>query len=170
MLFDMESRVFSKYFVRGCSSKPDVDKLDIDKLKNVSTNLSNLKSNVDKLDVPVDLSKLRDVVKNDVVKKDVYNAKIKNTEDKIHDITHLTTKTTRSAKINKVRGEVCNITNLATATSLTVVENKIPNVSNIVKKTITHKLVKMKRKILIIIMKNILLPQILIILQQKFFI
>ena len=56
----------------------DVDKLDIDKWKNVPTNLSNLKSKVDKLDihkilpVPVDLSKLSDVVKNDVVKKDIY--------------------------------------------------------------------------------------------------
>ena len=50
--------------------KSDVDKLDIDKLKNVPTNLSNFKSKVDKLDVdklvpvPVDLSKLSDVVKN----------------------------------------------------------------------------------------------------------
>ena len=31
--------------------KSDVDKLDINKLKNVPTNLSNLKSKVDKLDV-----------------------------------------------------------------------------------------------------------------------
>ena len=31
--------------------KFNVDKLDIDKLKNVSTNLNNLKSKVDKLDV-----------------------------------------------------------------------------------------------------------------------
>ena len=52
--------------------KSDVDKLDIDKLINVPTNLSNLKSKVDKLDgdrflpVPVDLSKLSDV-KNGVV-------------------------------------------------------------------------------------------------------
>ena len=49
--------------------KSDVDKLDIDKLKTLSTNLSNLKSKVDKLDVdklvsvPVDLSKLSNVVK-----------------------------------------------------------------------------------------------------------
>ena len=56
-------------------------------MKNVLSNLSNLKSKVYKLDVdklvpvPVDLSKLSDVVKNDVVKKDVYNAKIKNIED-----------------------------------------------------------------------------------------
>ena len=41
--------------------------------------MANLKTEVDKLDieklapVPVDLSKLSDVVKNDVVKKDVYN-------------------------------------------------------------------------------------------------
>ena len=31
--------------------KSDLDKLDIDKLKNVPTNLSNLKTKVDKLDV-----------------------------------------------------------------------------------------------------------------------
>ena len=55
----------------------------MDKLKNVPTNLSNVKSKVDKLDVhklvpvPFDLSKLNDVVKTDVVKRDVYNVKIK---------------------------------------------------------------------------------------------
>ena len=44
-------------------------------MKNVSTDLCNLKIKVDKLDidklvpVPVDLSKLSNVVKNDVVKK-----------------------------------------------------------------------------------------------------
>ena len=38
-----------------------------------------MKSNVDRLDV--DLSKLSDVVNNDVVKKDVYNAKMKIIED-----------------------------------------------------------------------------------------
>ena len=62
--------------------KYDEDKLDIDKdkLKNVPTNLRNLKSKVDKLNVDklvlvlVDLSKLNDVVKNYVVKKDVHNA------------------------------------------------------------------------------------------------
>ena len=71
--------------------KSNVDKLDIDELENVPTNLRNLKCKVDKLDVdtldtlvtiPVDLSKLNDVVKNVVVKKDLYNAKIKNTENK----------------------------------------------------------------------------------------
>ena len=54
-----------------------------------------MKSKVDKVDVdelvpaPVDLSNLNDVVKNHVVKKDLYNAKIKNIENKIPDITNL---------------------------------------------------------------------------------
>ena len=49
--------------------KSDVDKLDIDKQKNLPNELNNLKSKVDKLDVdklipvPVDLSRLSDVVK-----------------------------------------------------------------------------------------------------------
>ena len=65
-----------------------------------------MKSKVDKLDVdklapvPVGLSKLSDVVENDVVKKDVYNAKIKNIEDKIPDITNLATNSSLNAKIN----------------------------------------------------------------------
>ena len=48
--------------------KTEVDKLDIDKLKSLPTNLSNLKSKLDKLDIaklettPVDLSKLSNVV------------------------------------------------------------------------------------------------------------
>ena len=76
----------------------NVDILDIDKLKNIP---NNLKSKVDKLDVvkllavPVDLSWLSNVVKNDVVKKGLYNAKIKNIEDKIPNITNLATKTTQ---------------------------------------------------------------------------
>ena len=121
--------------------KAEVDKLDIDKLKSVPTNLSNLKSKVDKLDIgklettPVDLSKLSNVVKNDVVKKTEYNAKIKNIEDKIPDITNIATKTNLNAKINEVKAEIPSITNLTTTTALTSVKNKIPNVSYLVRKT-----------------------------------
>ena len=49
--------------------KSNVDKLDINKLKNIPTNLSNLKSKVDELDVvklllvSFDSSKLSDLVK-----------------------------------------------------------------------------------------------------------
>ena len=92
----------------------NVDTLDIDKLKNAPKNLSNLKGKVDKLDVDklvpvtVDLSKLSDVVKNNVVKKDVYNAKIKNVKDKIPDITNVATNTSLNAEINAVQSEICN--------------------------------------------------------------
>ena len=118
--------------------KSNVDKLDLHELKNVPTNWSNLKTKVDKLDViklvpvPVDLSKLCDLVKNDVVKKHVYNAKIKSIEDKIPDITNLATKTTSNA-----------------------VESKIPIVSNLIKNLTTkQKLMKLKIKLLILIMIN----------------
>ena len=76
-------------------------------MKNVLTNLRNLKSKVDKLDVsklvppPVNLSKLSDFVKNDVFTKDVYNTKMKKIEDKIPDITNLAT--LLDAKMNEVK-------------------------------------------------------------------
>ena len=65
------------------SLKFDVDKLDINKLKDVPSNLSNWESKVDNLDVdklvpdPVDLSKLGDVLKKDVVKKTEENEFVK---------------------------------------------------------------------------------------------
>ena len=77
--------------------KSKVDKLDVDKL----------------VPVPVDLSKLSDVVKNDFFKKDVYNTKIKDIEDKIPDITNLAANTTSNAKINNVKNGMPSITNLS---------------------------------------------------------
>ena len=62
--------------------------------------------------VPIDLSRLSDVVKNDAVEKDVYNAKIKNIEDKILGITKLATKTALNAKTNEVKDEIPSITYL----------------------------------------------------------
>ena len=59
--------------------KTEVDKLDINKLVNVSTSLDDLKTRVDKLDVgklktvPVDLKKLSDVTANEVVKNTKFN-------------------------------------------------------------------------------------------------
>ena len=153
-----------------------------------------MKNKVDKLDVdnlvpvPVDLNKLSEVVENDVLKRDVYNAKIKNIEDKIADITNLATNTTfndktnevkyeipsitnlastaaLTVKINNVKNKIPNINNLATTTALTAVEKKIPNLSNLVKKVTTiQKLVKLP---LIMIMINILLLKNLISYQQK---
>ena len=108
--------------------KSDVDKLDLDKLKNIPTNLSNLKSKVDGLDVdklvsvPVDLSTLSDAVKMMLLK----------VPDKIPDIPNLATNALLNLKINEVKGKISNITNLATTSSLSAVENKIPSVSNLV--------------------------------------
>ena len=73
--------------------------------------------------VPVDLSKLINVVKNDVIKKDAYNAKIKSIEDEIPDITNLGTNTTLNAKINEVKSKTPSIANLATTAALNATEN-----------------------------------------------
>ena len=115
--------------------------MDIDKLKSLPTNLSNLKTEVDKLDidklapVPADLSKLSNVVHNEVVKKTEYDAKIKNIEDKIPDISNLATKSNLNRKINEVKNKIPSITGLATTFALTAVENEIPSTNNLVKKT-----------------------------------
>ena len=71
--------------------------------------------------------------------------------------------------LKQVTGEIPNCSNLATTSALTAVENKIHSVSNLVKKlTIIQKLMKLKRKLLITAMINILLLQNLISLWQKF--
>ena len=141
----------------------------------LKTNSANLKTEVDKLDinksvpVPVDLSKLSDLVKNDFVKITGYNAKITEIENKTRNISNLATKnvlntvenkipntsglakkTYYNTKITEIEGKIPDISNLATKTALTFVENKIPSVSNLVKKqTITLKLQKLKINLLI---------------------
>ena len=123
--------------------------------------------NVDRLvPNPVDLSKLSDVVKYIVVQEDVYNAKIKNIEDKISDITNAATHASLNAKINEVKGETPNVTNLMITNDLSAL-----SVSNLVKKlTITQNLMTRKRKLLIIITINILRLQNLIIFRKNFLI
>ena len=96
-----------------------VDKLDVDKL----------------VPVPIDFSKLSEVVKS-VVEKHVYNAKIKNIEDKIPDSTNVATNTTLNAKKNEIKTKIPSITNLATTAALTNVANKIPNVIDLEKTNI----------------------------------
>ena len=86
----------------------------------LKTNLANLKTEVDKLDidklvpVPVDLSKLSDVVKTDVVKKDVYDKLV--TKVNSIDTSGFVLKTKYDADISEL-------------------ENKIPDTSSLVKKT-----------------------------------
>ena len=106
--------------------------------------------------VPVDLSKLSDVIKNDVVKKTdcsklvakadnidttgfvlktKYDTDTSELQNKIPDTSGLVKKTDYDVKIAEIEGKIPNVGNLATKTSLTTVENKIRSVSNFVKKT-----------------------------------
>ena len=98
------------------------------------------------------MSKLIDVVKNDVVKKAAYEklgVKVNNIdtsdfvlktkyqtdktelEKKIPDLTDFVKKT----KPTELENEILNFSSLVTKTALTAVENKIPSVSSLVKKT-----------------------------------
>ena len=132
--------------------------MDIDKFKNVPNSSSYLKNKVDKLHVdklvpvPVDLSKQSDVVKNDVVEKDVYNAKIKNIEHKIPDITNVATNTTLNAKLNDIKNKIPDITNLAATAAFTTVGKKVPCVSGLIKKAdYDAKIPQMGRNILLLV-------------------
>ena len=96
----------------------------------LKSNLDNLKTEVDKLDIdklkplPDDVSKLSNVVANEVIKKTDYNNKITEIEGKIPDISNLATKTALTIVENKVP----NISGLVTKTELSAVENKIPDI------------------------------------------
>ena len=105
----------------------------------LKTSLANLKSEVDKLVVdklkplPTDLSKLSDAVKSDVVKKTDYN-KLVTMVDNI-DTSGLIKKTDYYTKITEIKDKIPDTNNLATKTALTSVENKIPDISNLATKT-----------------------------------
>ena len=188
-----------KTFGRGINIKLDLSnyatKTDIKNISHVDTssfalktNLATLKTEVDKLNidklvpVPVDLSKLSDVVKNDVVKKTLYDklvVKANNMdtsgfmlktkydtdkwelENKIP--SDLVKKADYSSNITEIENKIPDVINLATKTALTTEENKIPSVTNLVKKQIiTLKLQKLKINLIITIIINILLLQNLI--------
>ena len=152
----------------------------------LKTNLANLKTKVDKLDidklatVSADLSKLSNVVKNNVVKKTVYdklaakvdnidtsglvkktdyNTKITKIEDKIPDSSSFVKKTDYNTKITEIEGNIPDISGLATETALKTVEYKIPSITGLVKKkeTIILRLLILKINSIIMIMINMLL-------------
>ena len=99
----------------------------------LKTNLASLKTEVDKLDidklvpVPVDLSKLSDVVKNDIVKKTAYDKLV----TKLNNI--YTSDFVLETKYN---------------TDKTELENKIPDVTIFLKKV---KLTELEKKFLILV-------------------
>ena len=63
--------------------------------------------------------------------------------------------------VKKAKLTELDVNSLATKTAITAVENKIPSVSSLVEKkqTMTQKLLKLKRNLLIIIMTNITTPE-----------
>ena len=141
----------------------------------LKTNVANLKNKVDKLDidklapVPVDLSKLSDLVKNDNIKKAEYNKlvnKVNNIDTsgfilnkkhnadklelqkKIPDTSNLIKKSDYITEISEIENKIPDISNLATKTALAAVENKIPNTNNLVMKTDNNaKITEIKNKI-----------------------
>ena len=160
-------------FGRNINVKVDLSnyatKADIKNISLVDTssfalkkNLARLKTEIDKLDidklvpVPVDLSKLSDVAKNDTVKKTVYDKLVEKvnkidtsgfalkskydtdkseSEKKISDTSGIVKKTDYNAKITEIENEIPGTNGLATNAALTAVENKIPDVSSLVNKT-----------------------------------
>ena len=106
--------------------------------------------------IPVDLSKLSDVVKNDVVVKTVYDKLVtkinsidtssfvlktnydrdnSEIENKIPDNSGLVKKADCSTKITEIEDKMPRISGFATNATLTAVENKIPNISSLVQKS-----------------------------------
>ena len=115
----------------------------------LKSNLASLKSEVDKTGddklktVPVDLSKLSNVVTNDVVKKTVYNklvTKVNNIDTTafILKTKYDTDKSYLEKKISDAEKRNPNTNSLVTKTDynskITEIEGKIPSVSDLVKK------------------------------------
>ena len=122
------SECFPKPFKSRENIKVEVDlsnyatKADIKDITHVDTsnfalkrNLANLKTEVDKLDidklvpVPLDLSKLSDVVKNEVVKKTEYNKLVTNVND--IDINDFVLETNDNTKITEVENKISDTIN-----------------------------------------------------------
>ena len=109
----------------------------------LKTNLADLKSEVDKVDidklkpVPIYLIKLSDVVKNDTVKKADYN-KLVTKVDNIH-TSGLVKKTDYNTKITEIEGKIPDTSGLVKKTNyntkITEIEDRIPDISNLAAKT-----------------------------------
>ena len=111
----------------------DATKTDLKNLTHVDTSsfaikkkLANLKTGVDKLDidkltpVPVDLSKLSDVVKNNVIKKTVYDklvAKVNNI-----DTSNFVLKTKYNTDKTELEKKIPNVTDFVKEAKLTELE------------------------------------------------
>ena len=98
--------------------------------------------------VPVDLSKLSDVVKNDVVKKTVYNklvAKVDNI-----DTSDFVLKTKYQTDKTELEKKIPDVTNFVKKTKLTGLEDKNPDVSSLATKTALTAVWKIKYLVLVV--------------------
>ena len=140
------SKPFNSHF--GDTIKVDIDlsnyatKTDLKNVTHIDTlsfalkaNLPNLKAEVDKLDIdklapiPADLSKLSNVVKNDVVKKTVYDKLVAKVDD--IDTSDFVLKTEYNTDKTELENKISNVTDFVKKVKLTEIENKIPYISNL---------------------------------------
>ena len=159
--YKMSSQYYPPYKSSSNNIKVELDlsnyptKKDINDITHVDvsgfaskTNLAALKTQVDKIDAdklktaPVDLTKLSNVVKNEVVKKTDYNAKVtniegqiagvtKNTLDNLGDITKLKAVDTSNFILKtKLASDVTTLEN-----KIDAVDKKIPDISGLATKT-----------------------------------
>ena len=97
----------------------------------LKTNLATLKTEVDKLDidklvpVPTDLNKLSNVVKNDVVKKTVYDKLV--TKVNNIDTSGFLLKNKYNADKTELEKKIPNVSDFVKKAKLTELENKIPD-------------------------------------------
>ena len=143
---------FNSHFGDSIKVKIDLSNYATKIFKNIShvdtssfalkTNLANLKTEVDKLNIdklipiPADLSKLSNVVKNDVVKKDVYNRLVTKVDN--IDTSGFVLKTKYETDKSELENKISNTSGLVKKTDcntkMTEIEGKIPDISNLAKK------------------------------------
>ena len=78
---------------------------------------------------PTDLSKLNNQVKNDVVKKTVYDKLV--TKVNSIDTSDFVLKTRYNTDKRELEKKIPNVTDLVKKTNLTELENKVPDISNL---------------------------------------
>ena len=114
--------------LKNYATKTDLQNISHTDISNfvLRTNLASLKAEIDKLDIkklvsiPVDLSKLSDVIKNDMVKRTEYDKLV----TKVNNIN--TTNFVLKTKYEKDGSDIKD--------KISKVDKKIPDVSNLVKK------------------------------------
>ena len=130
---------FNSHFGENIKVKIDMSnyatKTDIKNISHVDnssfalkTNLANLKTEVDKLDidilapVPVDLIILSDVVKNDVIKRTTYDELVAKVDD--INTSDFVLKTTYKTDKTELEKEIPKVTNFVKKAKLTELENQ----------------------------------------------